>query len=57
MNVAVLMEPVESVRGQFFSLTGIPHQPQKGLDQPGIVLQKEPLETVVGTQFRPVDRK
>ncbi len=41
----------------FFSLTGIPHQPQEGLDQPGIMLQKESLENVVGTQFRPVDRK
>lgn len=54
---SMLMKHVESIRGQFFSLAGISHQPQQGFHQPRIVLQKGLFENVVGGQFRPVAQK
>ena len=53
----MLMEPVKSVRGQFFRLAGISHQPQQGFDQPGIVFQKKLLENAVCRKFRPGAQK
>ena len=42
------MEPVKSVRSQFFSQACISQQPQQGLYQPWIVFSKEFLEIRVG---------
>jgi len=51
------MEPVESIRRQFFSLSGVSYQPQQGFHQPGIVFRKEFFKNVVGVEFQPGAQK
>lgn len=53
----VLMQPVESVRGELFSLTGVSGKPDQRPDQAWIVFEEEFLEGVVGCNFRPGPQK